>query len=209
MSASLFNRGLADLMRTAGPFGAYGTLRGNASAWAVTSEDDAYRYVLGREWAPERPLTWVFIMLNPSKARHDVDDPTIRKCRGFAERAGAGRFIVGNLFAYSATDPRDLVAAAKRGVNVVGEMNGKVLKRLLQLQGYQASDPRREHLSPRIVAAWGGIPTPLRAKANEVLSFIAYWEPICLGTTKDGQPRHPLMLAYDTPQGMWRMRGGR
>src|SRR3954451_2301972 len=41
-------------------------------------------------------------MVNPSTADAETDDPTIRKVKGFSERAGYGHIIVGNLFAFRA-----------------------------------------------------------------------------------------------------------
>ena len=78
-------------------------------AGALLSSCGTYRYRLWRYWHTERePL--IFIMLNPSTADAMQDDPTIRKCIGFAKRLGFGGIEVVNLFAYRATDPRDLRA---------------------------------------------------------------------------------------------------
>jgi len=130
-------------------------------------------------------------MLNPSKARHDIDDPTIRKCTGFAKRMNAGGFLVVNLFAYSATDPRSLIKAKQDGVDVRGPHNETAIEwasRLLSRLGYT-------------IAAWGRIPPPLRSAAqrSEKLFVQARGSVDCLGTTKEGFPRHPLMLPYETP----------
>lgn len=71
---------------------------------AVISDDGRYRYRLWRTWAPELPrMAW--IMLNPSTADAEVDDPTIRRCVGFAKREGCGGIEVVNLYAYRSTDP--------------------------------------------------------------------------------------------------------
>ncbi len=176
---------------------------GDERAWAITSPDDSCRYVLGRTWdayfppsgrewwdcVPARPL-WCFCMLNPSKARHDKDDPTIRKCTGFAKRGGAGGFIVVNLFAYSATDPSEMVAAARNGVDVRGEHNEAVLH---WAQG-------RPALLGRSVAAWGKIPPRLRALSQRSRgSFLLTRGVECFGVNLDNSPKHPLMLGYDTP----------
>ncbi len=67
-------------------------VEGTREAGATLSVDNVYRYALWRTWdppadmfEPSRPImTWV--MLNPSTADHRVDDPTIRKCIGFAKR---------------------------------------------------------------------------------------------------------------------------
>ena len=78
---------------------------------AVISECKRYRYVLTREARygsiPCSRLMW--LMLNPSTADARADDATIRRCRGFSQALGyGGAFMVGNLFALRATDPRAL-----------------------------------------------------------------------------------------------------
>lgn len=167
---------------------------GDERAWAVTSPDDRFRYVLGRTWNDpwwerylHRPL-WVFGMLNPSKARID-DDPSVRKCVGFARRGGAGGIMVVNMLAYSATDPRDMVAAWRSGVNVVGEHNEAALQWALS----------RPALLGRHIAAWGKIPPRLRSVSQGARVLFESTRPDCFGLNGDGSPRHPLMLGYDTP----------
>ncbi|MES2137565.1 MAG: DUF1643 domain-containing protein [Pseudomonadota bacterium] len=53
-----------------------------------------------------------FVMLNPSTADAVQDDPTIRRCIGFAKAWGKGGIVVINLFAFRATNPKDMLAAA-------------------------------------------------------------------------------------------------
>src|SRR4051812_5648202 len=77
---------------------------------ATISDCGTYRYRLGRSWEPSMPRLG-FVMLNPSVASADIDDPTIRRCIGFAQRLGFGSIDVGNLFAYRATKPKDLKEA--------------------------------------------------------------------------------------------------
>lgn len=183
-------------------FAKYGLVtNGDERAWAVTSADDRYRYILGRTWddyfEDERPwwergtsrALWVFGMLNPSKARHDVDDPTIRKCTGFAKRGGAGGFMVVNLFAYSTPHPSELVRAWREGVDIHGEHNAAILDWALG----------RPALIGLNIAAWGGIPPRLRSAAQGAAVQFMCSRPHCYGVTSGGDPRHPLMLAYDTP----------
>ncbi|WP_244222910.1 DUF1643 domain-containing protein [Cupriavidus lacunae] len=58
------------------------TLDGEAGA--ILSDCEQYRYRLWREWGRSSPGLG-FIMLNPSTADHQVNDPTITRC---LQRAG-------------------------------------------------------------------------------------------------------------------------
>jgi len=84
-------------------------------ATAEISPCGRYRYRLDRAWVDEkvmRPGTCTFIMLNPSTADGTTDDPTIRRCVGFAKRWSYNHLVVVNLFAFRATDPATLLAAS-------------------------------------------------------------------------------------------------
>ena len=150
---------------------------------AVLSEDGLYRYRLERRWGTGRPVA--FIMLNPSTADAELDDPTIRRCIGFAKRLGAGALAVGNLYAWRATRPDDLGSA----VDPVGPDNDRHLREI----AFEASD---------VIAAWGAHWTAdVRGPRVEVglldaLNGRPLW---ALGTSKGGKPRHPLYLRGDSP----------
>jgi hypothetical protein len=174
--------------------------KGNDRAWAVTSPDGVYRYLLGRTWegsAQEVTPLWCFGMLNPSKARHDIDDPTVRRCAGFAKRGGAGGFLIVNLLAYSSTHPREMVRASSRGIDVRGEHNDAAIRWAIA----------RATAHGRHVAAWGVVPSRLRGLAAPgIRSFLA--RPAdCLGINVDGSPKHPLRLGYDRPIVTWNVHG--
>ncbi len=77
---------------------------------AVVSPHGAYRYRLSRIWDDAAPLA-LWVMLNPSTADAEVDDPTIRRVRAFTKAAGCGGFEVVNLFALRATDPKEMLAS--------------------------------------------------------------------------------------------------
>lgn len=144
------------------------------------SPDRRYRYTLERKLGPQPtdrpPLTVAFIMLNPSTADAEVNDPTVRRCIGYATDWGFERLLVGNLFALRATDPREL----RRAKNPVGVENDAWLRRIIE-----ASD--------LVICAWGS--HSLAAKrAHE---FFGDSPVRCLATTKDGHPRHPLYLRRD------------
>lgn len=158
---------------------------------AVISPCGNYRYRLERHGlSGAGAVAW--LMVNPSTADAAQDDATIRKVVGFTERLGGGRAIVGNKFAYRATDVRELrTAADPRGP----ENNAH----LLRIMGD----------APVVIAAWGPLaklPAQLQRRWRTVCDMAdhAGVQLMCLGTAQDGQPRHPLMLAYDTPLVPWK-----
>jgi hypothetical protein len=152
---------------------------------AVISECGKFRYRLWREWDSDLP-TCCFICLNPSKADANVDDPTIRRCVSFARREGCGRLEVINLYAFRATDPNDL----KNAGFPIGAKNDTWIDEIC-------------NNANKIVLAWGGISKQVMARADQISRDIWAGFPEtqtwCLGKTKGGQPRHPLMLAANTP----------
>jgi hypothetical protein len=166
----------------------------DGGGWARISECGKYRYSLGRRWDDcSRPATagTTFIMLNPSTADDAVDDPTIRRCIGFAKRIGDSSLLVVNLFAFRATDPTALACA----VDPVGPENDKVIRRACMPE-----------VSKVIIAAWGLFGQQHTKRVNEVLSIVTddcHRQLCCLGTTASGAPRHPLYLPADAPLGTW------
>ncbi len=145
-----------------------------------------YRYALSRVWEPAKGAV-LFVMLNPSTADHEADDPTIRKCIGFARRWGFGALHVVNLFAYRATDPGNLRRAQKLGIDIVGDLNKDAIGDAVVA-------------SNQVVLAWGANAESWAPYARTVAMGIrsGIRDVVCLGTSKDGHPRHPLMLAYST-----------
>lgn len=143
------------------------------------SRDRRYRYRLWRRWDPSLPIV-AFCMLNPSTADESTDDPTIRRCIGFARSWGYGGLEVVNLFALRATDPRELRLAR----DPIGCLN----------DAYVLDAAAR---SAAIVIAWGahGVFRARGAAALELLSPRA--QLLALGWTKAGEPRHPLYLRRD------------
>lgn len=145
---------------------------------AEISDCGRYRYSLGRAWSHAiRHMT--IVMLNPSTADADVDDPTIRRCIGFAKREGCGGLTVVNLFGLRSSSPKDL----KLADDPVGPNNMAALF---------------QHVADAsiVVCGWGAHPIACAPAARfqsfiETQSTIRLW---CLGTTQDGAPRHPLYV---------------
>jgi hypothetical protein len=131
-------------------------------------------------------------MVNPSTADASQDDATIRKVVGFSERMGAGWLIVGNKFAFRATDIKEL-----RSIDdPLGPDNDRHLREIMKS-------------APLVIVAWGPLaklPLSLRGRWREIAAMADEigCELMCLGTAQDGQPRHPLMLAYSTPLMAWK-----
>ena len=153
---------------------------------AEISPCGAYRYSLGRCWEQTSPVN--FVMLNPSTADADIDDPTIRRCIGFAKAWGYGSIVVTNLFAFRATDPADMAKAA----DPIGPENDRRIVECAMA-------------SALVVCAWGAHRTIAR-RAATVLGLIRESDktPMVLRTTKDGHPCHPLYLPADLSPVEWR-----
>ncbi len=151
------------------------------------SEPDAHltnchRTMLRREWIGSGGIVnW--IMLNPSTADDHFDDPTIRKCRGFASRWGYRAMVVTNLFTFRATDPAELKAMVKLDYSrAVGVADGPLIK------------ASRE--ASLVVAAWG-IHGNTAGRAEDVLNrVLPEVQMFCIGRTKANFPLHPVMARY-------------
>ena len=151
---------------------------------ALISPNGRFRYWLTRG-TPGRRVC--FVMLNPSTADAEQDDPTIRRCLGFMESWGFSELLVLNLYGFRATDPKDL----KANHYPPGPDNGDHWRELLPTAGL-------------VVCAWG-----VNAQQHQVDYFrrvAARLEiPLyCLGVTADEQPRHPLYLKADSLPEPWR-----
>lgn len=149
---------------------------------AVFSHDLLYRYTLFRPFEPHATAAGLcqFIMLNPSSADADVDDPTVTRCVNFARLWGHTGVIISNLFALRTTDPRRLF----RANDPVGGRNAEFVL---------AATARPD--VTRVVCAWGvngayanaGDSMRKQLRERGVL-------PCALRVTNGGQPAHPLYL---------------
>ena len=152
---------------------------------AEFSPDRVYRYTLTRQWDDGKCIAW--LMFNPSSATAESDDPTIRKCIGFSRRWGYGRLVIVNLYAVRSSDP----SRVKRLTDPVGPLNNYWITK--------AVSEARE-----VVCAWGCAQhlSTINSRIHEAINLIVPDDCplICLGYRKDGHPRHPLMVSYDTPR---------
>jgi hypothetical protein len=152
--------------------------------WAGTSEfseDMKYRYVLTRSW-PDGEGTVVFIMLNPSTATDKENDPSVRRCIGYARRWGFGTLVIVNLFALRSTDPKELYKAASP---IGGVSNDDAIIRQCRY-------------AQKVVCAWG-VHGDYKKRGIEVLKLLndASITLTALQETKAGIPKHPLYLKGD------------
>lgn len=150
------------------------------------SHDEAYRYALWWKWDASLPPL-VACMLNPSTATETVLDPTIRGMLARAKGWGYGALITVNLFAYRATDPRDMKAAP----DPVGEHNDAVCAILLD---YAKED------EGALFCGWGTHGTHMgRADRFKSLAAKTLIPAYTLRVTKDNHPGHPLYIPMNEP----------
>lgn len=149
---------------------------------AIISDCKKYRFALHREWDDSKP-TAMFIMLNPSTADAEKDDPTIRRCMSFAKSWGYGGIIVCNLFPFRATNPKELLI--RENISTQISLNGSYIRQL------------QEHCRV-VILAWG----------NELildyifkqhypfgkLNYLQIEKIHYLELSKNGTPKHPLYL---------------
>ena len=143
--------------------------------------DGRYRYRLWRTWDRSR-FPAVFCCLNPSTATAFEDDPTVRRLVGFAKAWDRGGIVLVNLYALRATDPAELAKAE----DPVGSSNDQAIRDIDAVE---------------VVAAWGS--HPMAAKRAAAVAALIKAPLVCLGTNKDGMPRHPLYLPYTAARVPW------
>ena len=159
----------------------------------VLSECGTYRYRLERECGlpVDGSITFAYFGINPSTADWTIDDATVRKWRGFTARNNGHRFLVGNLFAYRSTDPKALSSVA----DPFGPDWGAHMRSITSEADI-------------LVPCWGRldkVPKALQHVPDLVLQrLLSSGKPVMhFGKTGCGQPKHPLMLGYDTKLISW------
>ena len=170
---------------------------------AVLSPNGIYRYLLTRDLLnPMERNAWLrrnaqrdlpnrralFVMVNPSTADATEDDNTIRRCLDYSYRWGYDHLWVCNLSPYRATDPKQLKRRGRDPAHVI-DANLSIVRRAVEC-------------ADLVVVAWGshGWYEDRNLMMRQELTGVETW---CLGTTADGEPRHPLMLRKDKQLERW------
>jgi hypothetical protein len=164
---------------------------GGVRSVALYSACGAYRYRLDRSWDAAAPRG-VVVMLNPSTATEAADDPTAARCRVRLRALGFGTLTVVNLFAWRATDPRELVRAS----DPVGPDNDTAIAEAAAGAAL-------------VLCAWGD-GGALRGRGPAVAAALARngHRLHILGLTRAGAPRHPLYVGYAARPVPWRPGAG-
>jgi hypothetical protein len=147
---------------------------------AVFSDNGIYRYWLHRSWFTGKGWT-VFIMLNPSTADAYQNDPTVRRCVGFAQLWGSRGVVIVNVYGAKATDPENLFKMQ----DPIGPQNDIFIHAACRL-------------APRVICAWGAHEL-VRRRLYKVINIIHDMKatPVCLALTKAKCPQHPLYVRAD------------
>lgn len=168
----------------------------NGSSTAVFSPCERYRYRLTRNLTggptptlPAGARSVTFCMLNPSTATASADDPTIRRCIGYARAWGYAQLIVVNVYGLRSTDPKGLWKVD----DPVGADNDAAIARATQESHF-------------VVAAWGKH-APIE-RVRVVLGTIrdvphGSAKLRALKLNKDGSPAHPLYLKSSSTPIPW------
>ena len=144
-----------------------------------------YRYILGTRG--KNPL--ICIGINPSTARPDALDNTLKSVERIALGNGFDSFIMFNVYAQRATDPDAMEKACNM---LLHRENMEAFRYALSLSA-----------KPAVWAAWGTIiekrsylPECLRDMLKLGDAYGAKW--YCAGAiSKKGHPHHPLYLRKD------------
>lgn len=160
---------------------------GNEQSGAIFSPCMQYRYSLWRTLTESTNIgSFAVLALNPSTADHEQSDPTVTRCINRARDLGYGKFYMLNIFAFRATDPKDMKAA----IEPVGIENDETIRQVVS----ECS---------MVVCAWGAH-GKYRDRASKVLELLKDVDLYCLKLTKSGQPQHPLYLSNKLKPTLWR-----
>lgn len=155
---------------------------------AIFSDCREYRYLLTRKWVDDMPLfrgeyaeMLMIIGLNPSTADEAKNDPTVTRCIRFAQDLGFGGLYMLNLFAFRATDPQKMFAAADPVADNDRYLNAYAARPDVSL----------------VLCAWGNHGLHLGRSKLVVGELKQIRDLHCFGLNKTGEPKHPLYLRAD------------
>ena len=159
---------------------------GEGLSGAIFGRPRTHRYSLWRRWMDDCPASAMvaFIGLNPSTANETEDDPTVRRCIGFAKNWGFGGLLMLNLFAFRATDPK----AMRTADDPIGPLNNDAIR-------------RGASVCAQTICCWG-VHGAYKSRGLDVSSRLLR-SAFHLGLTKDGHLKHPLYLRADTKRKKW------
>lgn len=161
-------------------------IKGDAPSVAVYSDCERYRYSLTRIW-DDTGRKATFVMLNPSTATEVQNDPTVERCERRARALGYGSFCVTNIFAFRATDPKEMRAQ----LDAIGPDNDHAIADAA-LWGDD------------VICAWGSHGEHLNRGQSVFALLQAQDRPLYhLGLTKHGHPKHPLYISYAKQLELW------
>lgn len=175
---------------------------------AVISDCGLYRYwlrrcvglhVLGRPVGGRKPIC--FIMHNPSTADATQDDPTIRRCIGYAKSWGGSELIVVNRFAYRSTDPEAIFADTTK--DPVGPENDEAIVRAVEHCHVNGGFAVAAWGAPRASAKWRRRMLENRTRAIVGALSDRSLPLHVLALSQDGTPKHPLYLKGDLQPTRW------
>lgn len=150
-----------------------------------------FRYILGTKG--KNPL--ICIGINPSTAKPDCLDNTLKSVERIALHNGFDSFIMFNVYAQRATNPSDMDK----------ELNHELHRENMNAFRHILKTARENGSLPCVWASWGNIITTrkyLTACLSDMIEigkdYEANW--VCCGkVSKLGHPHHPLYLKKDSP----------
>lgn len=153
---------------------------------AIFSKCGKHRFRLEREIQAEGKI-FAFFGINPSLATSNFDDQTVKKWKGFSQRNGCRKFIVGNIFSYITPNVSELTI----NPNPVTPDNEQHLEQIIKEADI-------------LVPCWGSrekISSSLHLYLDEFLLKLKQSNKpvLCFGLTASGDPKHVLTLPYRTP----------
>lgn len=150
----------------------------NPFSGAIFSNCRKYRFVLYRIWDKKRKYL-IFIGLNPSTADENQNDNTVIKVINFTRKWGYGGVFMMNCYPYISTDPERLIM--NKDYNKFNfECINKISKKC-----------------SKIIFSWGNFKI-VRDNKTDIKLYKMFKSAYCLIQNKNGSPRHPLYVPYNT-----------